>query len=77
MAEPIDELQSRLDTMLTDLKQDTHLVLIQAVTENTDLIRRITATLGKLVAEIGLLSARVAMLEADGDTPFPPNGESS
>jgi hypothetical protein len=65
MAEPIDELQATLDALLVKAEQETQLAVLEGMAAQQGLIERLTTVIGKLIAEVSLMEARISMLEAD------------
>ena len=77
MAEPIDDLQTKLNRLLAEEQTKTILALMDSVTQSARFAERVGEMILTLTNEVSLIEARVSMLEADGDTPFPPNGDPS
>jgi hypothetical protein len=64
MTESIDDLTTRINDLRDDHETSTQEALMEGVMDNLALISRLIDAQAKVVAEFGLLEARVQMLEA-------------
>jgi hypothetical protein len=65
MAEPADDLKAALTDTLVNEQTKTILALMDSVLTNARLIDKIADMILRLTNEVGLIEARVSMLEAD------------